>query len=457
MNDKKQTLIMIIITGALILIAAGITYAYFTAGGVSGKETVSTVLVTGGRLEIEYENLSNVITVNNIYPRNDEWVTKNFKVTGTNTTDLKMKYKVGIEVSSSTFNDSELTYSLTNTRVDSGTAISNITSEGLPTSGTKWFGTGSFVNGTSQVHSYTFKLYFKDNNTNQNGAQEKTMTSKIVIEEDGTIPSVLRAKDFTALLGESGNGSLYQDAYGNLRYDGLNPNNYATFNGENWRVIGVFELPKVVNGVASTTETEKRIKLIREDSIGNAYYHASSNVWSTSLIAAGLANSANGTAYGDNGATGTKNANLEFKLNDAAKSLISPAVWYVGASDNRAIAKDVYDAEHDSSTNPWTGKMGLMSASDYGFASSSCKGGSQTLYDYDNSSCTGSNWLKKGINEWTMIPHSDLANLALNVRADGFVRSGSVAGAFGLRPVIYLNSDVQVRGTGTSGDRYTFK
>ena len=186
MSDKKQTLILIIITGALILIAAGITYAYFTAGGVSGKETVSTVLVTGGRLEIEYENLSNVITVNNIYPRNDEWVTKNFKVTGTNTTDLKMKYKVGIEVSSSTFNDSELTYSLTNTRVDSGTAISNITSEGLPTSGTKWFGTGSFVNGTSQVHSYTFKLYFKDNNTNQNGAQEKTMTSKVVIEEDGT-------------------------------------------------------------------------------------------------------------------------------------------------------------------------------------------------------------------------------------------------------------------------------
>ena len=262
--------------------------------------------------------------------------------------------------------------------------------------------------------------------------------------------------DFADLIGTSGNGSLYQDAYGNLRYDGLNPNNYAYFNCddnenpteatcEKWRIIGVFDVKPNESGTA-----EKRIKLIREDLIGSAVYHADSNVWSTSLIAAGLANSANGNAYGDNG-NGT---NIAFYLKAAAKSLISPAVWYVRASNNNITASQAYTNEQSAT---WIGSMGLMSASDYGFASSSCKDGSETLNYYNNSSCRFSNWLKKGINEWIMISYYYSTNHDLYVTGNASILDSDVTFANGIRPTVYLNSDVQVRGTGTSGDRYTFK
>ena len=101
--------------------------------------------------------------------------------------------------------------------------------------------------------------------------------------------------------------------------------------------------------------------------------------------------------------------------------------------------------------------MGLMSLSDYGFASSSCKGGSKTLYEYDNSSCTGSNWLKKGISEWTIIPYSGLSDGELYVTSSGYVDLSYISfSSNGVRPVVYLKSNIKVTGSGTSGSPYTF-
>ena len=53
------------------------------------------------------------------------------------------------------------------------------------------------------------------------------------------------------------------DNNGDYRYYGANPNNYVTFNGETWRIIGAFN-----NEDNGTGNKETRLKIIRDDSIG---------------------------------------------------------------------------------------------------------------------------------------------------------------------------------------------
>ena len=47
------------------------------------------------------------------------------------------------------------------------------------------------------------------------------------------------------------------------RYIGANPNNYVKFNDELWRIIGVFDTDD------GTGKVEKRMKIIRNESIGD--------------------------------------------------------------------------------------------------------------------------------------------------------------------------------------------
>ena len=69
--DKKNKITILISMIGIIIILLSVSYAYFSAN-IQGAETASTIVVTGGRLSIVYENLSNTITVNNIFPRDEE-------------------------------------------------------------------------------------------------------------------------------------------------------------------------------------------------------------------------------------------------------------------------------------------------------------------------------------------------------------------------------------------------
>ena len=154
--ESKQKGILIVSLIALVLMAIGITYAYFSAN-ITGKETASTIVVTGGILQIEYSENSNVILVENIYPRDDAWVTKTITVKGTNTTDLKMNYKLGLDITENGFTEGALTYSLTNNNPVSGTPIENKNDVGIPTgTNTIYFGNGQFVNGRNVEHIYIY-------------------------------------------------------------------------------------------------------------------------------------------------------------------------------------------------------------------------------------------------------------------------------------------------------------
>ena len=298
---------------------------------------------------------------------------------------------------------------------------------------------GSVITGskTTDYNSYAGIYYIDYLIESGSGKRSAIATYQAVVNTDGSIPLPTTASQIASNPSDYGLVS----SGGGYRYEGANPNNYITFNGETWRIIGVFDVKTSESGTS-----EKRFKLIRNDSIGNSIFGLN-NTWSTSNIATYLNNnSANGTPWSN------------FKLNETAMSQIDNAVWYIGDSQYMVTASQAYTNEQSAT---WTGKMGLMSTSDYGFASSSCKDGAQKLYYYNNSSCTGSNWLKKGISEWTMIPDSSTSfSNVLYVDSLGFVFANTISNSgpsFGVRPVVYLKTNVKISGKGTSSEPFSIE
>ena len=143
---------------------------------------------------------------------------------------------------------------------------------------------------------------------------------------------------------------LYEDEHGDIRYYGKAPNNYVSFNNELWRIIGVID---------------GKLKIIRNESIGNMQWASSRNNWNNSSLKSYL----NGEYY--NG------------INETYKSMISEETYYLGGATSSNLrtltASGYYNVERDSSQvysgNPTstTQYIGLMYPSDYGYAAgSSC-------------------------------------------------------------------------------------
>ena len=234
------------------------------------------------------------------------------------------------------------------------------------------------------------------------------------------------------------------------RYIGANPNNYVKFNDELWRIIGVFDVDD------GTGKIEKRMKIIRNKSIGTVAWDSKSyNEWSTASLKATLNT---GTFY-----TG---------LNDMAKSIIGDAKWYLGGSStyNDVTPPMFYTRERGTtvysgrSTN-WTGKVGLMYPSDYGYATS---GGNSTnrascmaiaLYywdDYSYSDCTNNDWLlNTSTTQWTMSPLAGFSYYVFDVSNTCSVSGDSADVAFAGRPVVHLKSTIKViSGSGTTSSPF---
>ena len=115
--------------------------------------------------------------------------------------------------------------------------------------------------------------------------------------------------------------------------------------------------------------------------------------------------------------------------------------WNIGfdGSSPTTTGKTQYDKEKTSQTSV-TLKVGLMYASDYGYAMSSTN-------DYKN------NWLFTKGNEWTMTAYSSSNPVGL-IRSGGLNYNYAYNG-FAVRPVLYLKSNVYViSGDGSEGNPY---
>ncbi len=189
--NKKQKIIIMVLVLVLIIVCSGLSYAYFSS--MSNNESSSTIYAKGGSMTVTYDNGSGNITIQNVYPRADAWVTKTFTVTGDNTTDLKINYSISLVVDNNTFEDSYLSYTLTGTNTsNNGSLIPTITTnqELLKGTGTYELGVGTFNKGTKVVHTYNLKMFFLDNGKEQNVSQEAKFAGHLIINSvnpDGSI------------------------------------------------------------------------------------------------------------------------------------------------------------------------------------------------------------------------------------------------------------------------------
>ena len=263
----------------------------------------------------------------------------------------------------------------------------------------------------------------------------------------------------------------------NLRYIGANPNNYVTFNNELWRIIGVFN--NIDNG-SGTKET--RIKLIRDEPIGKYSWDNKGsygiNDWTDSTLKEVLNNGPYWNRTSGNCPSGVSGAttSCDFSTNgltEEAKRMISDAVWNLGGtadftSSSNGLASHWYSYERGTTVysgrpTKWTGKIGLMYASDYGYATS---GGSTTdreaclnkeLYNWDSSSeCYNNDWLYNSSNsQWTLTPYASHSYVAFYVHSLGSVYSDSTYFTLGVSPALYLNSNVKISGgSGTESNPF---
>ena len=259
-------------------------------------------------------------------------------------------------------------------------------------------------------------------------------------------------------------------------YIGADPNNYVKFNDELWRIIGVFDTDD------GTGKVEKRLKIIRNESIGSYSWDYNSagnyiNEWST----AQLNNLLNSGAYYNRTTgiyyNGSKTAsNTDFTttgLTEKAKAMIGNAKWYLGGtarynSSSNGLASHWYKYErgtkvYSGRSTSWIGKVGLMYLSDYGYATSggattnraSCLAKELTKW-YDNSvsDCKNNDWMynsSKG--QWTITPLQDISYV-FDVYDGCVVDYGAIIN-HGVRPVVHLNSAIKViTGSGTKESPY---
>ena len=184
MNNKYSKMIIFYVFCLCFIGLIGLSAAFFTS--LTPSESGSTIVAKGGQMNIVYDNKSANISVSNIYPREEAWVTKKFQVIGNNTTDLLMFYKVKMVVDNNEFG-LDLSYTLTGTNTSiSGELIPNVTNNVPIGLNSFSLGTGYHVKGTNKIHEYTLKIFLKPSNKDQNYGQEANFAAHLVIEIDGT-------------------------------------------------------------------------------------------------------------------------------------------------------------------------------------------------------------------------------------------------------------------------------
>ena len=308
------------------------------------------------------------------------------------------------------------------------------------------------------------------------GVEASTNAADIIIAKVGT-----GGLEKISHTGDSTLQSPFNQDTEEYRYRGSNPDNYVTFNEETWRIIGVFPTENASGNI------ENRVKIIRNESIGDYMWDdgstissvsnvVNSNILLTRLVIPNINNYgviqlAPPIISGNN--NWAKPSLLNAYLNNSyynsltmnAQSMIDDAKYYLGGYIiDTNITKDLMysyerkitgsDYYYQSNPNHVLSKIALMYLSDYGYsADQNCE---HILEDYDAFDCTNNNWLYLGDDEWTLSQIALDYYSAVVISSDGgLTLLMQVDWVYAVRPVLYLSSDVMITGgSGTSSDPY---
>ena len=348
----------------------------------------------------------------------------------------------------------------------------------------------SSTNYTTQ--DWTFTVTFINLDTNQADNEGKNLTGKVLIQKEEMKPTLAEYVKslYTGTQGE--NGIYFHDATltngagdNSYRFAGASDavNNYVCFGSSEapcpadnlYRIIGVFG---------------DRVKLIKSDYATSAllgtdgdykekYSDDSSNYKGNNLanIAGYTWNYKNNTTINSGQGSNTwstsllnkTNLNQNFITNIGTEwaNKIDMTTWKVGGNSWANIgnqpAKTAYQNEivNPVTTNStdnkteYSAKIGLMYASDYGFAAAP-SAWTTNLCDYDGKAIKNANWMYMGLVEWTISRLVDRAYTVFIVYNARYMNNNYANYAYGVRPVFYLTSSVNyVSGSGSATDPIT--
>ena len=295
----------------------------------------------------------------------------------------------------------------------------------------------------------------------------------------------------TSLASSDTTNMASDDPDNNIRYIGANPNNYVYFNCDDynnqtsdtcelWRIIGVFNNIEKEDGTK-----ENLIKIVRNDSIGQYSWDnkdsttgAENNNGSSNWVNARLNyllnpnyeneknggslyfNSEAGMCYlGENNATVKCDFSKTGLKDDITRNLIQSVVWNLGglsSSSEKMITSSLYKAErgnnvYKNNSISWTGKIGLIYPSDYGYATA---GGNTVNRKFcilkelnewnetDFNDCKLNDYLyEKKFNQWTITPEIDTSWGVYLVFATGNVGENDIGN---IRPTLFLKSNISI-------------
>ena len=498
MKSKKILILSIIGSLLLVSIAIATSYAYFVAN-VSGNKDTNNVVITNGVMALEYSD-SDEITLANAIPGSS--VTKTFTVK--NTGNVSTNYTIYFSELSNKFVDkTDLVYTLTSS--DGG---KNVAQTQVPSTNEAMVSNYSIDAG--KTHTYSLTITFLDKDENQDDNQGVSFSTKVSINETKEASSQVAssaASTIAALAATDTVNFATDDPDNNIRYIGANPNNYVYFNCsdynnqsdstcEKWRIIGVFK-----NMTKSDGTKEDLVKIIRDDSLGSVYWdnkkngvgtstsNYGSNDWTDSRLMMMLNsgydseivggslywNAKSGTCYyGDNNATISCDFTSIGLKNDLTRNAIESVVWNLGGSSTfgDVTASMFYSRERGTTVysgrpTTWTGKVGLMYPSDYGYATS---GGTTTnraaclakeLYGWeepDVSDCKNNDYLfKSSYDQWTLAPYSSSSDYVFSVLDFGMFNIDYANSSNGVLPAAFLKSNILISEVGNGSNESPFQ
>ena len=230
--------------------------------------------------------------------------------------------------------------------------------------------------------------------------------------------------DITDDVTTTGDG-LYADEYeeGKYIYKGANPNNYIEFNNELWRIL--------------SAENDKTIKIVKNDLLANKSWDDffNSNNW-------------------------TSPATLNIYLNETylntlkeTNKIVNHSFAIGGVIHNN---NDINEQINNETTIKWNGKIGLITLSEYLRTNSNIsKCLTYTSYTNNYNTCISTTWLFNSSGSWwTLSPVSSFSNMVFRIDKIVSIGGDVVYSSSGVRPALYLSSDILLSGTGTKNDPF---
>ncbi len=507
-NKAKIYMIFSLVVLVIVVIVSG-TYAYYVW---TTSDSDTTKIVAGiGAATVTFDGGSDISA--NLRPVSDKskGIIKNISVKADTTglvfnmylditsidTGLKDEsfryelYKGTTKVKEGNFSDSYLTSNTVTCSKNNTNHIVLLTNESISTSKTSytlyiWIDGENYTNPNTMMNkTFSFKLHADGEGAVLKKTAAQTITELYMNAEKETIQN--NSIDYhiapsVSLMNDRLGGTTEDLDAGNIRYYGASPNNYVYFNCETypdtncelWRIIGVFD---------------GKLKLIRNESIGayawdnknksnGAESNYGKNDWSTARLMKllnpsdyyevdtkdnGLGqslyyNSTSGKCYaGYNNATVDCDFTSTGIKNDTTRNMIAETTYYLGGWNEKQIyLNQVYEYERETTVytgNPttWTGKIGLIYFSDYGYAVdlSNCN---NNMNYYNDANCQSNNWLLKNPDpHWTIDSKASDSDVSWAVGGGGQPYNSMSYVTIKTHPVLFLNAILSIE----SGNGYT--